>query len=102
MDEKKRADAAAALGPFFPPQIAQDNFQRIMAPIPGASKFEAVTLAIYCAKIEGSYRSLKCYDFGLITRDAIKEARHLIECMAAEIELIKKNQEGEGSLTVIH
>lgn len=36
----------AANQPAYPPQLLQDNFQRVVAPVPGLTKLEAVALAV--------------------------------------------------------
>lgn len=32
--------------PAYPPQLLQDNFKRVVAPVPGLSKLEAVALQV--------------------------------------------------------
>lgn len=41
--------SSSKFNPAFPPQIAQDNFGRVLAPVPGLSKLEyfALTLMPY-------------------------------------------------------
>lgn len=102
MEQNKTAAASNALAPFYPPQIAQDNFQRLVAPIPGATKLEAFTLAVYCAKIEGCYRSLKAYTPQIIADASIKEAVALMAAIAEQVEVLTGNKEGGNGLTVIH
>jgi len=38
--------SSSKFNPAFPPQIAQDNFGRVLAPLPGMSKLEYFSLTL--------------------------------------------------------
>ena len=56
--------------PAFPPQIALDQFQRPVAPIPGMSMLDYFTLHLYSQKV------------GLTFHEAITEAHNLLEALS--------------------
>lgn len=43
--------------PAFPPQIMLDNFQRLVAPVPGIDRLEIFCLALYPTFIKMAYEN---------------------------------------------
>lgn len=67
--------------PFHAPQILLDQFQRPVAPIPGATMLEVFTLQIYCTRIN------KLNDdeaLSYIANLSIYEAKILLEALHKE------------------
>lgn len=72
--------------PFYPPQLAQDKFGQVVAPIPGATKLEVFTLQIFCAKIGAKIRENEPLIFSNLVADSLHEAKYLIEILNADNE----------------
>lgn len=75
--------SSSKFNPAFPPQIAQDNFGRVFAPVPGLSKLEyfALTLLPYFMEL-----SLQI-DF-----DPVEKSIQMAETLITELDKIKPDE----------
>lgn len=73
---------SSKFNPAFPPQIAQDNFGRVLAPLPGMSKLEYFSLTLLPYFMELSLQ----IDF-----DPIKKSIETAETLITELDKIKPN-----------
>jgi hypothetical protein len=71
---------SSKFNPAFPPQIAQDNFGRVLAPLPGMSKLEYFSLTLLPYFMELSLQ----IDF-----DPIKKSIEMAETLITELDKIK-------------
>ena len=55
----------AATLPAYPPQLLQDNFGRLIAPVPGMNLREAVALAVLPALINSDGGGIVCEDVAI-------------------------------------
>ena len=55
----------AASLPAYPPQLLQDNFGRLIAPVPGMNLREAVALAVLPALINSDGGGIVCEDVAI-------------------------------------
>jgi hypothetical protein len=74
---------SSKFNPAFPPQIAQDNFGRVLAPLPGMSKLEYFSLTLLPYFMELSLQ----IDF-----DPIKKSIETAETLITELDKIKPNE----------
>ena len=74
---------SSKFNPAFPPQIAQDNFGRVLAPLPGMSKLEYFSLTLLPYFMELSLQ----IDF-----DPIKKSIEMAETLITELDKIKPNE----------
>lgn len=72
--------SSSKFNPAFPPQIAQDNFGRVLAPVPGLSKLEYFSLTLLPYFMELSLQ----IDF-----DPIKKSIEMAENLINELDKIK-------------
>jgi len=73
---------SSKFNPAFPPQIAQDNFGRVLAPLPGMSKLEYFSLTLLPYFMELSLQ---------IDYDPIKKSIQMAETLITELDKIKPN-----------
>lgn len=78
------------INPAFPCVPIQDNLGRIIAPIPGMSKFEMAVLQIVCSK-EKSYNALSDK---IIVKDSIDLANEFFK----QIDQIKKDEANKPTI----
>jgi hypothetical protein len=75
--------------PAFPPQLFKDNFERIMAPVPGMNKIEFTASLILPFYLQQSTKTTLSYNGNEITaiQAAIITAKELIEeCIEDQFE----------------
>jgi len=72
--------SSSKFNPAFPPQIAQDNFGRVLAPLPGMSKLEYFSLTLLPYFIELSLQ----IDF-----DPIEKSIEMAENLINKLDKIK-------------
>lgn len=80
--------------PAFPPQLMMDNFQQLVAPVPGMSKFEFAAILLFPIYVKmGEEAGLTEFDFAVDqTIDAVKK---LFE------ELEKEKPETNNDLKIV-
>lgn len=83
--------------PAFPPQVAQDNLGRIIAPIPGLSKLEyfALQLLPHYLQLASTKKLSRNGDMLTPAQAAIVMAQELLD------ELTKINNNGKDNLQII-
>ncbi len=82
--------SSSKFNPAFPPQIAQDNFGRVLAPLPGMSKLEYFTLNLLPYFLELSHH----IDF-----DPVEKSIQMAEKLINELDKIKPD---ESNTTIIN
>jgi len=83
--------------PAFPPQVAQDNLGRIIAPIPGMTKLEYFSLQLlpHYLQLASTKKLSKNGDMLTPAQAAIVMAQELLD------ELTKINNNGKDNLQII-
>ncbi len=83
--------------PAFPPQVAQDNLGRIIAPIPGMTKLEYFALQLFPYYLELASKKPLTHSGKVITTSqaAIIKAKELLD------ELKKLNENEKDTLQII-
>ena len=83
--------------PAFPPQVAQDNLGRIIAPIPGMTKLEYFSLQLlpHYLQLASTKKLSKNGDMLTPAHAAIVMAQELLD------ELTKINNNGKDNLQII-
>ena len=83
--------------PAFPPQVAQDNLGRIIAPIPGLSRLEYFSLQLlpHYLQLASTKKLSKNGDMLTPAQAAIVMAQELLD------ELTKINNNGKDNLQII-
>ena len=83
--------------PAFPPQVAQDNLGRIIAPIPGMTKLEYFSLQLlpHYLQLASTKKLSKNGDMLTPAQAAIVMAQELLD------ELSKINNNGKDNLQII-
>jgi len=83
--------------PAFPPQVAQDNLGRIIAPIPGLSKLEYFSLQLlpHYLQLASTKKLSRNGDMLTPAQAAIVMAQELLD------ELTKINNNGKDNLQII-
>ena len=69
--------------PFFPPQVMLDNFQRLVAPIPGASNLEVLAFLLYPTFVKMVYESSGLTN-DWAARQTLSAAKTLIDLLNEE------------------
>lgn len=79
--------------PAFPPQVAQDNLGRLIAPIPGMSKLEYFSLKLlpYYLELSEKYKGhLQCNGYDVSPQEAaIIAAKNLLDTLQEDAKKLE-------------
>ena len=77
--------------PAYPVVPLQDNFKRLVVPIPGLSKFEHFALEIYKAKLSNNLENSNAE----LMSDSINDAINLLNLIELQTKTIENDKDNE-------